>query len=468
MARVPGFKYDVFVSYAQVNNEPVPGIEGSCWVSNLVALLRTLVDERLGRRGETKIWIDEQRLEGNSSVTPEIQEAVASSATLLVVLSNGYLASQWCRQEWECFVKAAGSTKNLAGRLFIVLPDELPLERWPKAFQDRLGYKFYSRTDQSDIIQLGKPKPMAEQGEYYRQLDKLRRQLAEQLQKGVEPPPPGPPSKIVYVAEVSSDLEDMRDQLVESLKNAKYSILPDRFYSRDPEQYRAEVGPDLLKCVLYVQMLGPRAIRADDTQTYEGLQAEQARATLKDSRKTIFWRSPDTEPSKAKNADHRALLENPLMMVTDFEEFKQTVLTSLRRLGDDDEDEPSDDNRMLLVNTVQEDKDLAEQLLDDVEKRKLDYRIIYEDKSLIDAAKEKKVVGLMVVYGRSHDDWVNDQVFKMRSLVLEKKAAAPKCAVYISPPENRRLLCYFRQLVRIDSKQAFEQYLSAVAGGKRE
>lgn len=473
MAFARGFANDVFISYAQIDNRPETGIADSCWVTNLRASLQNGLDQRLGRSGSAAIWMDMQGLRGNDAVTPEIHAAISSTAVLLIVLTNGSLASPWCQQEWKLFQEAAGGADQLAGRLFIVLPDALPMDRWPKAFQDRIGYKFFTQSMDGEIVSLGKPKPTAEQKEYFSQLDKLRRQVAEQLQKmqassprTSEAIPAGPPAS-VFVAEASVDLEEDRDQLIECVKNAGYHVLPEKFYGRGLEDFAEAMSTDLRQCVLHVQLLGPRATRASDTQSYEGLQAEIARAAFAGKpERLIFWRSPTVDPAKAKFADLRALLESPTTQVMDLEELKGAVLTQLKRLHDKVDRPESTGNRLLLINTAQADRDLADQLIGAVEDADIDFDVIFEDRSVVDVAKATDGVdGLMVVYGRSPESWVHDQVRKMRSLVLEKKTSAPKCAVYVAPPESRQLLCGFRQLVRIDSKERLSGFLADLAAG---
>ncbi len=475
-----GFANDVFISYAQIDNRPEPGIADSNWVTNLRNSLQIGVDQRLGRSGSAAFWMDLQGLSGNDSVTPEIHSAITSTAVLLIVLTQGSLASPWCQEEWKLFQQAAGRAEGLAGRVFIVLPDELSMDRWPAAFQDLIGYKFYTKTQEGDVVPLGKPKPSAEQREYFSQLDKLRKQLSEQLQKlqGATPKmseaiPVGPQSGsalTVFIAETAADLEEDRDQLVTSVKNAGYRVLPEKFYGRTPAEFRAEMAADLKNSALYVQILGSRATRAGDTQSYEGLQAEVAREVLGaasgQTDNLIFWRSPTVDPSKAKFADHRALLDNQAIQVMDLEELKAAVLSRLKRFGDKVDRPASEGNHLLLINTTQQDRDIADQLIGAMQNTEIDFDVIFDDKSVVDVAKATgDVDGLMVVYGKSPEGWVHDQVRKMRSLVLEKKALAPKCAVYVAPPENRQLLVGFRQLVRIDSKERFTGFLSEVGGG---
>jgi hypothetical protein len=491
MAFVPGFANDLFISYAKIDNRPESGIDDSCWITHLRNGLQVGLDQRLGRTGMAKIWMDMQGLQGNASVTPEIHNAISSTAVLVIVLSEGSLSSTWCREEWRLFEQAAGGAEQMAGRVFIVLPDELSMDAWPPSLQDRIGYRFYTKGPDGEIVNLGKPKPVVEQQEYFLELSKLRKQLADQLKKmTAQKPSPqkssaiftpqikktGPaieaaaPGDRVFLANVSGDLEDERYRLEQALKNAGYTVLPEGFYPRERDSFRAKMAADLASCSLYVQLLGPFASRAGETQTYEGLQAEVAQSLFaKDAEKMLLWRNPAVDPSKAKFADHRALLQSPAIQVMDLEELKTIVLTRLKRQRDKVERSSDDVNRMLLINAIKQDRELAEQLTGELEGAELDFDVIFEDQSVVDVAKATPDVhGLMVVFGNNGGDWASDQIRKMRSLVLEKKAAAPRCAVYMSPPADRKLLVNFRQLVHIKSKEDLKQFLDAIrVGGTR-
>ena len=101
MAFNPNLGRDLFISYARVDDEPVFGVK---WVSMLLRDLRYLLAQKMGRPDAFSIWWDEINLRGNHAVTPEICTAVQQSATMLLVLSPGYLESQWCKQEKDLFL----------------------------------------------------------------------------------------------------------------------------------------------------------------------------------------------------------------------------------------------------------------------------------------------------------------------------------------------------------------------------
>ena len=120
MAYVPGYDYDFFVSYAKVDNDPVPSAK-SGWVDTLISILISGngLAGKLGRREAFNHWIDKQNLRGNDEVD-RIPEQVGRSALFVAVLSPAYAASKFCQLELETFLKSTGgapsayslSTKN--------------------------------------------------------------------------------------------------------------------------------------------------------------------------------------------------------------------------------------------------------------------------------------------------------------------------------------------------------------------
>ena len=67
--------YDVFLSYAHVNNNP----EGGAWVSEFHKKLRAKLDERLGRPGRAKFFFDIETLGKNAEFGPQIEEALSQA-----------------------------------------------------------------------------------------------------------------------------------------------------------------------------------------------------------------------------------------------------------------------------------------------------------------------------------------------------------------------------------------------------
>jgi hypothetical protein len=179
MAYVDDFQHDVFVSYARVDDQILPGGKDG-WVTTLVDGLRIQLAQQLGRAELLVLWRD-LSLPGHVPVTNEITSIVRQSATLLVVLSEGYLASDWCGRESEEFLSMAGESTH---RLFIVEQTPVERPRKPKSFRERTGYPFWVRERaDADARTLGVPAPDPSEPEYYRRLNRLAIELARELKR---------------------------------------------------------------------------------------------------------------------------------------------------------------------------------------------------------------------------------------------------------------------------------------------
>ncbi|OQW86864.1 MAG: hypothetical protein BWK78_09545 [Thiotrichaceae bacterium IS1] len=125
------------------------------------------------------------------------------------------------------------------------------------------------------------------------------------------------PSQLVYLAEVTSKLEDCREEIKEFLEQqSRINKLNLRILPDDTCPY-AKV--DFTECRLFVQLLD------DETGNgYPQLQYDRAEAA---NRRPIIlqWRDPDLELETVPDADsHRKLLDNSMAVI--IEDFKKEIV----------------------------------------------------------------------------------------------------------------------------------------------
>ena len=137
MAYALGYDHDVFVSFSRLDNQGEPG-----WVTTLVRHLDTEVRQRLGTK-DLGIWIDRD-LDGNHPLTPEIMQAIRRSATILLIVSPSYIASEWCARERNAFLGFARQCVS-EGRIFIVRCRDIDPHILPPEFGDLIGFKFWTQ-----------------------------------------------------------------------------------------------------------------------------------------------------------------------------------------------------------------------------------------------------------------------------------------------------------------------------------
>src|ERR1700674_3598104 len=100
MAYVPGFKSDIFVSYAHITDEPTVLFKGG-WVRTFTKDLEALLKTKLGP--DLSIWIDNRDLRRSADYHAKIKEEVQSSALLLTINSDPYLESIFSETEVKHF-----------------------------------------------------------------------------------------------------------------------------------------------------------------------------------------------------------------------------------------------------------------------------------------------------------------------------------------------------------------------------
>jgi hypothetical protein len=127
------YEHDIFVSYAHSDllNE---------WSKDLIGRIRNLVAGGLGLREDDQVglWWD-YRMCGHEPLTRQLREKAERSAVLLVLMSEWYLDSSWCRDELEWFFNAVRQ-KRADRAVFVVRVRATEQSKWPKIFKDERGY----------------------------------------------------------------------------------------------------------------------------------------------------------------------------------------------------------------------------------------------------------------------------------------------------------------------------------------
>lgn len=140
MAFVPGFEFDIFISYSHFDNAPVESVR---WVEKFHDRLKIQL-HRMDGTEDIKIWRDDE-LDGNQKFHQVLHSRLEKSAILLCLNSPGYLKSEYCSKEREWF---EGAHRNLlrigeCSRIFNVMLFDIPVARWPDAFRGELGFQFF-------------------------------------------------------------------------------------------------------------------------------------------------------------------------------------------------------------------------------------------------------------------------------------------------------------------------------------
>ena len=463
MAFVPGYDNDVFISYAHVDNEPIDyGGISTGWVTCLKQQLQKLIDQQLGRKSAARIWMDLDDLAGNESVTPTLDGAVRKTATLVVVLSNGYLRSQWCKKEIQSFVEAARSD----GRLFVIHHTNIALEERPEEIRDINGFNFFDTDLNAELHPSHadfRHAILRLKARLARKLEEMQQasDLAEESNEPAEHPP------AILLAEVTQDLQDHREALRTYIEKLGYRILPSKFYRRGAQEFQEMLDKDLAESRLFIQLLGQfGTLRTEDLpEGYEGLQLIRAKAANIPMLRSYGRDAVDLD--QVTNDLHRSFLEASDVMALDLEEFKVEISNKLRELSLQERRPGLSDmgDKPVLINALSEDLDSAYKISNRLDKQRVRFELIEGDEPLEESAKICDPAGLVLVYGeKSSGKWIKQQMRSFMNMKLARQPLDLVCALYFDPPEKRNQMhasppAFFRTIDSCSAEPEFEQFI---------
>ncbi|MFL5312798.1 MAG: toll/interleukin-1 receptor domain-containing protein [Myxococcales bacterium] len=321
MAWVPGFVHDVFISHAHVDNDfAEPEKQG--WVRRLQVELTKRLPERLGRSEGLSVWLDE-RMRGSANVDREILDVLRSSATIVCIVSKGWIESSYCVKELDAFENAArrsGEWAPAEHRVIKVIIGNVPRESQPPVLADQNGHRFYEidpvtarterfrRTIEADPDQ-----------RHWKALNDLASDLAETLSsmaaargkvlERARPPAAADPVLAVFLAEAADDVDDFREDLRRSLRQTGFAVRPESPLPTEPEPLRQRLAEDLASCrvsihllgKLYGKRLGPGGPSVADVQLQEATRLGVQR---------IVWVDPTVDPAALASEDQRRLISS--------------------------------------------------------------------------------------------------------------------------------------------------------------
>jgi hypothetical protein len=447
---VPG-KPDIFLSYAWADNEELPdGSPG--WVSEFAKWLRIGLGRALGRRDACELWMDLQ-LPSNARLTPEIEAKVRDCAVMIIVLSKAYLQSDWCTKELSQFLQEEVRRRYGSGsRIFVVEMSNLPR---PAALQKEevVGKRFWMMDPLSQRVH-----PMgfsrAERGDphYINQIMELSEEIAAELERqrkalgDVQPEPvPIPTSRaVVYLAEVSDDLEDLRDEVKRYLSQAQYQVLPERRYPDDIAGFEEAVRANLDRCVVYVQLLSEVAGLKFEGSDRRRVAAQYELVTGR-SMPVLLWCSRSLELAKVKDTAHRKRIENPEIMAVDIEEFKATIVDRVRKTltpPPPSKKQQFGRDYLVFVNAAEDDFPLANSVSRELDRRSIGYVLPLRQgqPSAIRQDLEQNLRecdGVILIFGQTDALWVKTQLLQARKIITQREPPPPIVAVYEGPPPKR-------------------------------
>ncbi len=155
MALISGFEYDIFISYAHVDNNTITG-QKSGWIQKFYEYLKQMLDRRYGRMDVLKIWWDDKKLDGTKLFDDSIKDGIENSALLICLNSPGYSQSHYCLKELDFFYQKCGNEKpglkvGDRSRIVHILLNNIANEEWPEELSGTTGFPFHDAREKDDF-----------------------------------------------------------------------------------------------------------------------------------------------------------------------------------------------------------------------------------------------------------------------------------------------------------------------------
>ncbi|MFC4352646.1 toll/interleukin-1 receptor domain-containing protein [Fodinicurvata halophila] len=458
MAYVSEFDFDLFVSYARIDDE-ADFPSDTNWVTTFVAYLTTALRKRLGGTEELKVFFDRSEMKSNNELS-ELKRAAQTSALFLCVCSRSYSARSWTREELAAFSIQPDSSK----RIFAI--EIMPLDqgdRYPDVLEDRHREPFFTRTDKmgGTIVPIKQSDPRF--GHLIHDLaEDIRNQLyamravrdvkaltaSLELKRGTINGARKASSRgqVVFLGQATDDLAFQSDQLRRYLEQYGHTLKPETDLRQDTLGFEEDTGLGLEEATLFVQLLGPYAGRspADMVGSYAKCQYDIATSR---GVPTVRWRSPDLDMEAIADPDHKEALTGEGIIVSGFESFKAEVNDRLAKLSSKAEPvhaetEPDGSLPVIFINADLSDLDYARKVRDEFARNGFLASIPLdrgEETDLQSYLRENLIEcdGLVMIYGNTSPIWATRNLRHFNKLRSKRQVPPRLVAVLVGPPDGK-------------------------------
>ena len=487
MAFVPGYEYDIFISYAHVDNICFPG-QADGWIKQFYQNLNLMLARRFGRMDSVKIWWDSKKLDGSVLFDDSIAEGIKKSAIMICLDSPGYNASEYCRRELSTFHNKAqkdafGLKVGDQSRILHVLLNNIPFQDWQDPLSGTTGFPFHDAESQDDFgetVETTSPKFKAQmrhlKDAVYRILDSLQRGMEpaatpepEQVPKAKSVAVPGvaPDRKkdfTIFIGEVPDTLRSPRKRLIAELTKRGYDIISGIPPPDASEAHTKEILAAIEKTDLAVNLLDiypGREIVDEPDRWYAQVQTE---LFLDSKVPQMIWVPVDSEYAEIEEGEYRnflTALEEGTFTDKPYEFVRGSKSALSKQIEDYSEQlqarkpAPIEQNGRIsvLLDTHEKDHlyalDLSRIL---VQKQILPFINPQEDDPLKNlnllGDRMAKVKKLIFLYGNVSKEWVKERVSAALQLIMDNNYPIEDFYIYMAPPHkedadigiNQRLL----------------------------
>ncbi len=232
MSYIPGYDYDIFISYSHSDNAPDP-IKGICWVQKFYETLNYYLSYEIGNSNAVKIWWDSKRLDGSDYFDASIEDGLKGSAMMLCLVSPSYLneSHPYCKKELDLFYNEVKNNPRVGyqSRIIKIFLSSFDYKGWPDELAGSTGFAFYD--DKNYFLDPTDPA-----------FTKNVQDLVKSIVKAFDSFPKEQPTPVIasndtsgnadgrftiFFGETSDSLRGLRKKIITDLQKKEYNIITD-------------------------------------------------------------------------------------------------------------------------------------------------------------------------------------------------------------------------------------------------
>lgn len=472
MAQIPGFKYDIFISYTHNDNHSPTDAPG--WVDRFHDALESQLKYRRGFSDLT-IWRDKE-LDGNTEFNISIEDKIKHSALFFVLNSRNYPQSDYCRKELQWFHTYHGDRPGglIVGehhRIFSILLNNIPHQQWPDELGETSGFAMHDSRSPEKLGDFTSPNDERFQKQLRRIVDSVETTLEgfSKLKLTTEDREAQGHEVRIFVADVADSLQDFRERIIAEVAGCKAQVLEhipppmeSTHHAESVEKALAQAG---LSIHLFDQWPG-RKILDQKTTTYPRMQWEIA---LKSAERKLAWVPADLRLTDGQDDAQRDFLDNLAngdrssgqyefvrTAQTDFLNVIRDIIAQLQLPTGN-----GGSKRSVLVDTHQKDQLYAFELAGFLAKNdvEVDFNQESHDPNLSLTKFEhsiRQVQNLIILAGKVDHTWLKGRIKKAFKIVSEQFEAEDTFAleniwIFLAPASGGNVeLPQFPPLIKIN------------------
>ena len=462
---------DIFISYAHVDNESLTeGQKG--WISQFHRTLEIRLRQLLGEN--PRIWRD-MKLSGTDIFDEKIVNAFGNTRLMISIVSPRYVNSEWCNRELNEFCDKAENSGGIrvGEKARIIKVVKTPVEgdagggSAHNIFNSLLGFEFFDVDPETGRVrEYNEEFGHEAKRNYLERVYDLAHEITGILKEmgggqAAHTPAVNDAGRVVYLADVTSDLKGERDRIRRELLERGHTVLPDRPLPLEADEARELISDFLGKSHLAIHLIGNRygiVPEGGDLSLVELQSALSAKKGEQDGLHRLIWMATDNDPDSDRHATFIQALQNSSegmatteLLTGQIEEVKNLAIkrllpddqqagAKLPPLGQTEEDA---ETRIYLI-CDQQDEEAVEPLEDYLFEQGYEVKTPQfdgDENAFVQAHQDnlRFCDGVLIYFGRASGQWVD---MKLMDLLKAPGYGRTKPliakAVYVGLPENRR------------------------------